>query len=242
MFRAAIAASLMPSRCLASARNELPCATMRGVRPAVRSATITSYQYREPIVAVARSRPTLCAGARWSLAETRGASDPRGERHSGRDGDPFARRIEPACRRGAASGAQLPGRLVGPAAAALPYRRPDGPRYAIPVTPDLEAGNTGWCAYPVFAVAGAAAPLPGVGGTCAPATAHSVAIVGGGVPLTNVLNSLSGPRATRPSGAQPSVASLEQAMRDAVWLNFLVVSEQGRCREAGLGRRPRAAA
>jgi hypothetical protein len=118
------------------------------------------------------------------------------------------------------------GRLVDPAAAALPYRLPDGLRYAIPVIPDLEAGNAGWCAYPVFALAGAVAPLPDVGGACAPATARPVTIVGGGVPLTNVLNSLSGPRAARPNGALPSVASLEQAMRDASWLNFLVISDQ----------------
>jgi hypothetical protein len=61
-----------------------------------------------------------------------------------------------------------PGGLVGPAAAVLPHRLPVGVRYAIPVTPDLEAGNTGWCGYPVFALGGAAGPLAGGAGACAP--------------------------------------------------------------------------
>ncbi len=120
-----------------------------------------------------------------------------------------------------------PGRLASPAAAALPHRLPNGLRYAIPVTPDLEAGDAGWCSYPVFALPGAGAPPSGGGGECAPATAHEVTLVAGGEPLTNVLLSLPGRHVTSPAnGPLPSVSSLNRVMRRAVWLNSFVVSDQ----------------
>lgn len=62
-----------------------------------------------------------------------------------------------------------PGRIVGPLASVLPHRLPNGLRYAIPVTPDLEAGDAGWCSYPAFFLARSSQPLPGGGGACAPA-------------------------------------------------------------------------
>ena len=40
-----MASSEMPSRCLTSARSELPCAVTSTVDPACRSGTIASYQY-----------------------------------------------------------------------------------------------------------------------------------------------------------------------------------------------------
>ena len=119
-----------------------------------------------------------------------------------------------------------PGRLPGPFAAVLPRRLPDGLRYAIPVTPDLEAGYAGWCSGPEFVVPAARPRFLGGGGACAPAMAHSVAIVAGGAALTNVLQSLSAPHPARANGALPSDASIQRAIRHAVWLNWFVVSDQ----------------
>ncbi len=45
MFRPAMSASEMPSRCLTRARSELPWAATRTVRPVARSGTMLSYQY-----------------------------------------------------------------------------------------------------------------------------------------------------------------------------------------------------
>jgi hypothetical protein len=119
-----------------------------------------------------------------------------------------------------------PGRLLGPAGAVVPHRLPNGLRYAIPVTPDLEAGDTGWCAYPAFELAGSHKLLSPGAGACAPASVGSVAIVGGGEPLTNVLDSLPSARAARPTGALPSNARLDQALRHAAFLNWVVVSDR----------------
>jgi hypothetical protein len=118
-----------------------------------------------------------------------------------------------------------PGRLPGPLAEVLPHRLPDGLRYAIPVAPDLEAGHAGWCSGPEFALPGARARFLGGGGACAPAMAHSVAIVAGGAALTNVLQSLSAPHPARADGAL-SDASVQRAIRRAVWLNWFVVSDR----------------
>ena len=118
-----------------------------------------------------------------------------------------------------------PGSLVGVPAASLPA----GLRYSVPVFPDLEPGDAGWCSTVLFTLAGASAPLPGGGGACAPATAASVAIVAGGEPLTNVLNYLSstsptGKKPGRPS--RPSIRTLQQAMQRDVFLNWFVVSDR----------------
>ena len=118
-----------------------------------------------------------------------------------------------------------PGRLLGPAGAVLPHRLPNGLRYAIPVTPDLEAGDAGWCSYPTFALAGSHTLLSPGAGACAPASAGSVAIVGGGEPLTNVVESLPSPRAARATGAVAS-GRLEQAVRHAAFLNWIVVNDR----------------
>lgn len=119
-----------------------------------------------------------------------------------------------------------PGRVAGAPAAVLPHRLPNGLRYAIPVTPDLEAGDAGWCAYPAFFLARSSQPLPGGGGACAPASAGSIGIVAGGEPLTNILNYLPTLRTANAKGALPSSASLEQALRQAAFINYFVVSDR----------------
>lgn len=119
-----------------------------------------------------------------------------------------------------------PGKVVGPAAAVLPHGLPNGLRYAIPVTPDLEAGNAGWCSYPAFFLARSTEPLAGGGGACAPTSAGSIAIVAGGGPLTDILGALPTTRAPGAKGALPSAASVEQALRQAAFLNWFVVSDR----------------
>lgn len=106
-----------------------------------------------------------------------------------------------------------------PRAALLDHRLPNGLRYAVPVTPDLEAGDAGWCTYPVFSLP-RSAKLLGGGGACAPASAGSVTIVAGGSALTNILNGPLGPRTMR------QAAGLNYFMRQAAWLNFFVVSDR----------------
>jgi hypothetical protein len=60
-----------------------------------------------------------------------------------------------------------------------------GLHYDIPVTPDLEPGNTGWCSYPRFSLPRRSRP-PGVpaqlssSGTCAPARVSDTPLVMGG--------------------------------------------------------------
>ncbi|MGI8902651.1 MAG: hypothetical protein ACR2IP_03110 [Solirubrobacteraceae bacterium] len=120
----------------------------------------------------------------------------------------------------------LPGRAVGPTAGALAHRLPAGLRYAIPVIPDLEAGDAGWCSYTAFFLPGAAEPLPGGAGACAPASAGSIAIVGGGEPLTNILDDLPGPRAVSAEHALLGVATPHAAGRDVTFINSLVVRDR----------------
>lgn len=60
-----------------------------------------------------------------------------------------------------------------------------GLRYDIPVTPDLEAGNAGWCSYPSFSYGGGPPRLGPInrlngGGTCVPAVAGDPPVVLGG--------------------------------------------------------------
>jgi hypothetical protein len=115
--------------------------------------------------------------------------------------------------------------------AALPAARlPAGLRYSVPVFPDLEAGDAGWCSSPVFTLPGASAPLAGGGGACGPATAGSAVIVAGAEPLTNVrknyVASSAPPHKTPGRPSRPSIIALEQAMRREVWLSWFVVSDR----------------
>jgi hypothetical protein len=125
----------------------------------------------------------------------------------------------------------------GPAVAGVPVRLPAGLRYAIPVTPDLEAGDTGWCSSDQFTLPAARTHLIDGGGACAPASAHAVTIVAGGGALTNVLSSLPGLRQHQASGGRPSSANrpafltqwrarIQSAMRQTVWINSFVVNDQ----------------
>jgi hypothetical protein len=119
-----------------------------------------------------------------------------------------------------------PGSLAGVPAPRLPA----GLRYSVPVFPDLEAGDAGWCSSAKVILAGASAPLPGGAGTCAPGAAGAVAIVAGGEPLTNVLGYLPGTGQSAAKLGRPSRAratqSLEQTMRDDVFLSWFVVSDR----------------
>lgn len=118
-----------------------------------------------------------------------------------------------------------PGSLAGVPARSLPA----GLRYSVPVVPDLEAGDAGWCSYPVFTLAGASAPLAGGGGACAPAAAGSVVINAGGEPLTNVLNYLASTSPARTKSGRPSRAgidALQQTLQRAVFLSWFVVSDR----------------
>ena len=57
--------------------------------------------------------------------------------------------------------------------------------YDVSVTPDLEAGNAGWCSYPRFAISGVPSPYSG-GGTCAPSYRPGTPILlAGGEPISN---------------------------------------------------------
>jgi hypothetical protein len=85
-------------------------------------------------------------------------------------------------------------------------------RYAVSVTPDLEAGDAGWCSFPEFFVGRSATPMS-AGQACAPADDGSVAIVAGGAALTNVLSDLAPRPTANVTGVLPSVASSEQALR-----------------------------
>jgi len=61
--------------------------------------------------------------------------------------------------------------------------------YNVPVTPDLEAGDAGWCSSPSFSIRGIA-PLSGAG-TCSPAYPPGTPILlAGGEPLSNADNLL----------------------------------------------------
>ncbi len=57
-------------------------------------------------------------------------------------------------------------------------------RYDVPLTPDLEPGNAGWCSYPLFSITGTIDDTGG--GTCSPAVASGAdVILSGGEPLSN---------------------------------------------------------
>jgi hypothetical protein len=56
--------------------------------------------------------------------------------------------------------------------------------YDIPLTPDLEPGDAGWCSYPIFAITGTIDSAGG--GTCSPAVAPGTPVIlGGGEPISN---------------------------------------------------------
>ena len=57
-------------------------------------------------------------------------------------------------------------------------------RYDVPLTPDLEAGDAGWCSYPTFAITGS---IDSAGaGTCSPAVPPGAPVLlGGAEPLSN---------------------------------------------------------
>ena len=108
---------------------------------------------------------------------------------------------------------------------------PAGLRYSVPVFPDLEAGDAGWCSSAVVTLAGASAPLPGGAGACAPGAAGALAIVAGGEPLTNVLGYLpstsqTGTKPGRPRSRAQVVQIMQQAMQHDVFLNWFVVSDR----------------
>lgn len=105
-------------------------------------------------------------------------------------------------------------------------RLPAGLRYAIPVTPDLEVGDTGWCSSTEFTLPAARTRLIDGGSACAPASAHAVTIVAGGGALTNVLSSLPGLHRPQASGGRPSIANIQRAMRQTVLINSFVVRDQ----------------
>ncbi len=114
----------------------------------------------------------------------------------------------------------------GPAVAGVPVRLPAGLRYAIPVTPDLEAGDTGWCSSDQFTLPADRTHLIGDGSACAPASARAVTIVAGGGALTDVLSSLPGLHQPQASRGRPSSASIQRAMRQTVLINSFVVTDQ----------------
>ncbi len=58
-------------------------------------------------------------------------------------------------------------------------------RYDIPITPDLEPGNAGWCSEPRFSIKNGAADTSG-GGTCSPAASPDAPVIlAGGEPISN---------------------------------------------------------
>ncbi len=58
-------------------------------------------------------------------------------------------------------------------------------RYDIPITPDLEPGNAGWCSYPIFSIRNGVTQAAG-GGTCSPAyQPRAPVILAGGEPISN---------------------------------------------------------
>jgi hypothetical protein len=108
----------------------------------------------------------------------------------------------------------------------VPIDLPAGLRYAIPVTPDLETGDTGWCSTTEFTLPAARPDLIGGGSACAPASAHAVTIVAGGAALTNVLSRLPGLHEPQTSGGHPSRADIQRAMRQTVVISSFVVSHK----------------
>lgn len=108
----------------------------------------------------------------------------------------------------------------------VPVRLPAGLRYAIAVTPDLEAGDTGWCSGPQFTLPGERTRLIGGGSACAPASARAVTIVAGGAGLTNILSSLRALQpATRSRGAF-NPANIQAALSHTTSISLFVVSDR----------------
>jgi hypothetical protein len=57
--------------------------------------------------------------------------------------------------------------------------------YDVPLTPDLEAGDAGWCSDPRFTISGVRSPYAG-GGACAPSyTPGTPIVLAGGEPISN---------------------------------------------------------
>jgi hypothetical protein len=62
--------------------------------------------------------------------------------------------------------------------------------YDVPLTPDLEAGDAGWCSDPRFSISGVRSPYDG-GGACAPSyRPGSPIVLAGGEPISNAADLL----------------------------------------------------
>jgi hypothetical protein len=75
-------------------------------------------------------------------------------------------------------------------------------RYDIPLIPDLEPGDAGWCSYPLFSITGRIDNTGG--GTCSPAVPSGAAvIIGGGEPISNEAALLRSSGSRVPAGSRP---------------------------------------
>ncbi len=106
----------------------------------------------------------------------------------------------------------------------VPVRLPEGLRYAIPVIPDIEAGDTGWCSTAEFTLPGARTQPIGGGSACAPSYPRAVTVVAGGATITNALAGLPNPPKVDTKGPTSGQA-VQRAARRAVWMNWFVVSD-----------------
>jgi hypothetical protein len=86
-------------------------------------------------------------------------------------------------------------------------------RYAIPITPNIEPGQAGWCGAPVYVSADARRPLAG-GTACATGTPGAIGVLGGGEPLTNL-------ETTTGTGSSTHARSSQAHQRQALehWLH-----------------------
>lgn len=106
---------------------------------------------------------------------------------------------------------------------------PKGLRYAVPITPDIEPGDAGWCGAPVYTPPGADTPLTGGASACATAVEGGYAVVAGGEPLTNLQGGVSSARPD--NGAERDRTQLKHTLQrwlrgrqEAAQLNWFVYS------------------
>lgn len=92
------------------------------------------------------------------------------------------------------------------------------------MTPNLEAGDTGWCSDLQFTLPSARTHEIGSSSACAPAYAHSATVLAGGAALTDILSSL--PNPPKNQGRPPAGADIQPAAHQTVWINWFVVSDQ----------------